>query len=283
IAADGHSLVGPDYSNCPRLNRDVSGILARGNGGHSSYHALQLRMDSRRLLRIGLEVGANYTWSPSIDNRSVSGLSNSSAETGVGYLDAFNPSIDRGSSDFDVRHRFAAHFIWEIPFNSRLQSWEARYLLKGWELSGFLSYQTGQPFSLADFGTPDYTGERTRPRLTGALPHSLLVPDSISPNSLLFLPLGRVYDPVSGLCIADATPFACEVSVNGPFDGTLSRNAFRQPGLFFQDTALLKNFPLTGEVAKLQFRIEFYNVFNHSNLYLNSTSTDVSTSCFAHS
>jgi len=258
----------------------LSTILARGNGGHSSYHALQLRIDSRRVSRLGLEFGANYTWSHSVDNRSVSGASLSVAETGVGYLDAFNPSLDRGPSDFDARHRLAAHFIWEIPAAAHSRSWAGRYFLQGWELSGFLTYQTGQPFSLADFGTPDNTGERTRPRLTGAMPPTVIVSDSISPNSYLYLPINQVYDPVSGLCNANAAPFACEISVNGPFQSTLPRNTFRQPGLFYQNTALLKNFPLPREATKLQFRAEFYNVFNHSNLYVNGPSTDVSTNGF---
>src|SRR5215469_6950037 len=124
IAADGLAVIGPDYSNCSRLNQDLSNIVARGNGGHSSYQALQLRMDSRRVLRLGLEFGANYTWSHSVDNRSVSGASLSLAETGVGYLDAFHPELDRGSSDFDVRHRIAAHFIWEMPRAGNSHGWQ---------------------------------------------------------------------------------------------------------------------------------------------------------------
>jgi hypothetical protein len=280
VAADGITAIGPNYLDCPRLNPNIADIVARGNGGHSSYQALQLRVDSRSVSRLSLELGANYTWSHSIDNRSVSGLSDSIAETGQGYLDAFQPGLDRGPSDFDVRHRIAAHFIWEIPLAPNSQSWAARYLIKSWELSGFLTYQTGQPFSLADLSTPDATFERTRPRLTGTLPHTVLVPDALAPNSYLYLPINQVYDPVSGRCIAGAAPFACEVSVNGPFDGTLSRNTFRQPGLFFQNTALIKNFLLPRERASLQFRAEFYNLFNHPNLYVNRPSTDVSTGSF---
>ena len=163
---------------------------------------------------------------------------------------------------------------------SHSQTWAARYLLSGWELSGFLTYQTGQPFSLADFATPDATGERTRPRLTGPVPHTMLISDALSPNSYLYLPINRVYDPVSQRCIADAAPFACQISVNGPFGGTLSRNTFRQPGLFSQNTALIKNFPLSHEGANLQFRAEFYNLFNHPNLYVNAFTGDVSTDIF---
>jgi hypothetical protein len=279
IAADGLTPIGPDYSSCPRLNTAVTNIAIRGNGGHSSYHALQIRLDTQQLSRLGLEFGGNYTWSHSIDNRSVSGLSLSVAESGIGYLDAFHPGLDRGSSDFDVRHRVAVHFIWDIARAWKSHTW-AQYPLQGWELSGLFTYQTGQPFSLADFGTPDFTGERTRPRLTGALPHTTLIHDVLAPNSYLFLPINQVYDPASGLCIADAAPFGCEVSVNGPFEQTLPRNVFRQPGLFFLNTALIKNFHLPRDAAKLQMRAEFYNLLNHPNLYVNGSSTDISTRSF---
>jgi hypothetical protein len=280
IAADGITPLGPDYSHCPRLNSNLSDVNMRGNGGHSSYQALQLRLDARRVQRIGLEFGANYTWSHSIDNSSASGFTNSVAETGRGYLDAFRPGLDRGSSDFDVRHRLAAHFIWELPLGSH-SSGAVRYLIGGWEVSGLLTYQSGQPFTLSDLGTPGGTMERTRPRLTGPLPHrGDLIADAVSPNTYLYLPLNQVYDPVTGLCIANAAPFGCEISVNGPFDGTLPRSTFRQPGLYFQDTAFLKNFPLPREGMKLQFRAEFYNLFNHPNLYVNGTSIDISTRSF---
>ena len=98
--------------------------------------ALQLRLDSRRLARWGAEFGVNYAWSHSIDNDSVSGLSGFLGNTTSGYLSAFQPNLDRGSSDFDVRHRFSAHWIWEIPLGRNSHDWKQRYLLGGWEISG---------------------------------------------------------------------------------------------------------------------------------------------------
>lgn len=281
-AADGVSSIGPDYTNCSRLYPNATNVVLRRNEGHSSYHALQIRLDGRRWSGVGLQLGTNYTWSHSIDNRSVSGLSLSVADRGRGYLDAFDPSLDRGSSDFDARHRIGGHFIWELPIARNSRKWPVTSFLRGWEASGFFSYQTGQPFGLSDFGTPDGVGEEvTRPRLTGILPHAgRLMADLASPNTYLYLPVNQVYDPVSGRCIATASPFACEISTNGPFEGTLSRNVFRLPGLFFLNTALLKNFDLSAERLRLQLRFEFYNLLNHPNLYVNASSTDVSTSSF---
>jgi hypothetical protein len=281
FASDGITPLGPDYTHCPGLNPKISDLRFRTNGSHSSFAALQLRLDSRHLPRWGAEFGVNYTWTHSIDNRSVSALSDSIADTGGAFLDTFQPSFDRGSSDFDVRHRIAAHFIWEIPLGRSSQNWKRRLLLAGWEISGLLSYQSGQSFTIGDFGVPDFRGERTRPRLTGALPPvGPLVPDASSPNSFLCLPINQVYDPLSGDCIANTAPFACEISVNGPFDDTLPRNTFRQPGLYFQDTAILKNVSLPKEGMQLQFRTEFYNLLNHLNLYVKAGTPDVSSLTF---
>jgi hypothetical protein len=275
FAADGVTPIGPDYTSCPNLNPDFSSLTVRGNDGHSSFEALQLRLDSRRLSRWGFQFGINYTWSHSIDNRSVSGVSGSIAETGTGFLDAFQSSLDRGSSDFDVRHRMAAHWIWQIPLGRDSASWQGRYLMGGWEISGILSVQTGQPFTIGDSGVPDIFTERTRPRLTGIAPAAgSRVPDATSPNSFLYVPLNEAYDS-SGTCLAVAAPFACEISVNGPFDGTLPRNTYRAPGTYYQNTALLKNFPLPREGIQLQFRAEFYNLFNHPNLYVNGGTNDI--------
>ena len=122
--------------------------------------------------------------------------------------------------------------------------------------------------------------EETRPRLTGPLPHrSKLVPDVSSPNNFLYLPINQVYD--SGGCMANTAPFACEISVNGPFTGTLSRNSFRQPGAFYLDTAFIKNVPLPREGMQLQFRGEFYNLLNHPNLFVNGGSNDVAAQSFS--
>jgi hypothetical protein len=88
---------------------------------------------------------------------------------------------------------------------------------------------------------------------------------------------------VAYLLVDNAEPFGCEISVNGPFTGTLPRNTFRQPGLFYQDTAILKNFSLPWHGMQVQLRAEFYNVFNHPNLYVNSGTADISTPSFTNS
>jgi Carboxypeptidase regulatory-like domain/TonB dependent receptor/TonB-dependent Receptor Plug Domain len=280
LASDGITPLGPLYISCPRLNRNVTSIVIRGNEGHSTFHALQLKLDSRYLWRWGLQFGVNYTLSHSIDNAS-SSIGGDPVAQGARFLAAFQPSLDRGSSDFDQRHRIAANFIWDIPLGRNSDNWRGRYLLGGWEISGLLSYQTGQPFSILDSGAPDYSDEAGRPRLVGKQPSPVaLIPDAVSPNAFLYVPINQVYDPATTICMATGKPFACEISVNGPFNGVISRNTYRRPGTYYQDTSLLKNIPLPREGMKLQFRVELFNLFNHPNLYVNSGTNDVNTANF---
>jgi len=272
--------IGPDYIGCPPLNPLLADTNQRSSQAHSSYHALQLSVDTRYLERLGLMLGANYTWSHSIDNKSsVEGDDFTANAIGAPFLDAFNPKLDKGSSDFDQTHRLAVHFIWDLPL-ARSANGLAHVLLAGWETSGILSFQTGQPFSILDSGAPDHFFEMARPRLTGRPPsRGRLLPDAAMPDAFLYVPLNQVYDPTTGFCLPDTKPFACEISVNGPFIGNIGRNTYRRPGLQFHDVAIMKNFALSGE-THLQVRAEFYNVFNHPNLVVVGGTNDVNSTPF---
>ena len=270
-----------------RLVNHIAGLISVGNQARSSYHGLQLRIDSLRLRRFGLQYGLKYSWSHSLDNVS-SLVGDDSVSGGAGLpLDAFNPDLDKGSSDHDVRHRLVGHFVWQIP--GATQSGGLRRLLfAGWQLSGILSFQSGQPFSLRDGRVFDRElADNTRPRLTGEAPQVLgtgeRLVDVRTPNAFLILPVNRVRNP-DGSCIANAKPFGCQLSVNGPFDGSLGRNTFRRPGTHFQNVALAKNISLPEiggvEGMQLQYRAEFYNLFNHSNLYVKAATTNVAASSF---
>ena len=266
-----------------RLFPSASGMITVNNLGFADYQGFQLSTESLNVRKLGLQFGANYTWSHSIDN--VSSLSgDDQLGSGVLPLDAFNTWLDKGSSDHDVRHRLAGHFIWKIPSLTRSEGVK-KLLLAGWELSGILSFQTGQPFSLQDTRVPDReVGDNTRPLVTGAIPNILsgdqLLPDSRTPNVFLILPLNSsaTQNYNNSSCTNDV-PFACLSSVNGPFNGVLGRNTFQRPGTQYQNVAFGKNFDLPRigrhEGLKLQYRAEFYNFFNHPNLYIQVNSRDV--------
>jgi hypothetical protein len=270
-----------------RLFDSASGFTTINNQAESSFNALQLRIDSLRIRNWGLQFGANYTWSHSIDNVS-SLMGDDLASGGNGFpLDAFNPWLDRGSSDYDVRHRWVTHFIWQIPIANDATG-PKRVLANGWEISGIFSLQTGQPFSLRDNQVVDReVDDSTRPRVTGVLSPllqgSAIVPDARAPNAFLILPLNPIRY-ADGSCIPDPAPLACQISVNGPFETELGRNTFRRPGTHFENFAIIKNFDLPSlrgrEGLRLQWRAEFYNLFNHSNLYLKTDTNNVAAPSF---
>ncbi len=277
-AGSGRFLGRPDQ----RLNQNVSTIVIRANNGHSSYHALQLRAESRYLERFGVQFGANYTWSHAVDNASAAaGYGDDLAENGdrLNFLDAFNARLDKGSAAFDVRHRFVTSFVWQFPFGKSGAAWRRR-MIGGWGMSGVLEYQTGQPFTLVDSNAPGFSSEMTRPTFKGgAQPSYTLRPDANAPNTFLYLPINRVYD-ASNNCIATAAPFGCAPDVNGPFAGMLGRNTFRRPGARNENVAVFKRTPLFREGMALEFRAEFYNLFNHPNLVLTSGSQNVAALSF---
>lgn len=266
-----------------RLFNQASSITTISNDADSSYHAVQVRVESPNARSLGLQFGANYTWSRSTDSASALLADDASAFP----LDAFNPQLDKGPSDHDIRHRVVSHFIWQVPM-TRTGGRYTKLLLGGWEVSGIVSFQTGQPFSLRDSRVADRDlADNTRPRVTGALPRlrrgSEIVADARTPNAFVILPLNSVRR-ADGSCLEQAGPFACQISVNGPFEGSLGRNTFRRPGTHFQNIAFIKNFALPAstrrEGIQLQCRAEFYNLFNHSNLYFKADTANVAAPSF---
>jgi hypothetical protein len=254
-----------------RLLPNYGYSLTVKNLAHSSYHALQLKADSRQIRRLGLQFGANYTWSHSIDNASATEGETGGFSSGI-LLDRENLRLDRGNSSFDQTHRFVTHLIWQVPA-VRSGSNLVNRLVTGWQASGILSFQTGQPFHLYDLGTPDRDFLFTRPLLTGLLPRTLgaaeMIADPSAPNQFLYLPANLIRKDRS--CIANATPFACLGSIYDPLDGTLPRSIYRRPSAYYQDIAFGRIIRLR-ESAALQLRAEFYNLLNHPNLEVTGAS-----------
>ena len=285
VVVGGGPNGGDDFTGCPRLNTGFSSINNRGNLGHSVYHGLDLKAESRGIRKLGLTYAVNYTWSHSIDNNSsFFGDDPVANPTGFGFLDAFNPGRDRGSSDFDARHHFSANFVWDLPlFRSQQSNALGKQILGGWSVSSIFTARTGSPFSIFDSGVPDFTVETTRPILVGAQTGRVaLQKDPTNANNFLYIPITPGNDPRktpydffgSGACNPVTGHYTCEPSVNRPGNGIIGRNTFFRPGSWNQNLVLAKSFALH-EGISLQVRGEFYNLFNHSNLYVNGGSNDI--------
>ncbi len=277
----GCMYIGPPYScdGSTRDNLQYGGINTRGANGFSSYHALLVGVRTSNFRGWGLTLNANYTYSHNIDNLSTT-FSESSTNFNLGYLDPFNPALDKGSAETDVRHRFVFSGIWDVPVGKNAHG-VIKQLIQGWELAPIFTARTGLPFSIWDCANGFAICNRTV--FNSAPPNSVTGNPGamVGPNvyNLMTLPAATAYaDPVLGLSdfgacnavpgVSATTIFPC------PYPANMShRNAFVGPNNWSFNLGLYKNFKLT-ERTTLQFRNEWYNVFNHHNFYVNGGSAE---------
>lgn len=255
-----------------RLNGTYSNINFRGQKGESDYEGLSLSLESARLRRYlkGMQFTARYTFSHAKDNLSSTfSESNNNGSFILGYLDPFNPKLDYSDADFDVRHRFVGSFNWNLPVGEKMTG-VGRQVLGGWALTGIFSARTGTPFSIYDCSFAITICMRMLTVAPGLLTQGPGNPASSGDaNRFNYIDL-RPQFPGAG-SFTDISG-AAEI---GPFPNTMTRrNQFRSPGYWNLDFGLYKNLRIT-ERVKLQLRSEFFNIFNHANLFVSGTDADI--------
>ncbi len=254
-------------ANYFRPNPQFSEIFYFDSGGSSIYHGMIAQL--RRRFAGGLELGASYTLSKSIDDMSVDpvaassggGLSSTNSRTPT---DVRNFRLDRAISDFDNTHVIVSHGIWELPVGrgrawaGSLPGW-ANQILGGWSITGIFTWQSGEPFTI-NSGIRTQNGYKvSRADLKGPLPEAKLqfVPNIKGPVVFQVADINaencrQVLGTQSAFCIPP------------PGGVGIGRNIIRGPGFWNVDAGLLKNFQIR-ENVRLQLRGEFFNVFNHPN------------------
>ena len=256
------------------LNTKYYPLNTRGNKGFSNYNALIASLESSNLRNMGLQFTARYTYSVTKDNLS-STFSDSSNNFNLGLLDPFNPNLDYGYSDFDTRHRFVGSMNWDLPYFSKDSNPFVRHTLGGWAITGILNIRSGQPFSIFDCSNAAF---EVCPRLipTSSVPFrvSSNPADTGQPNEFNLIDLsgqvpGGFFNPTVVL------PGFGPLSEFGPFPTNMTKkDAFRGPGFWNVDFGLFKNIHVR-ENMRLQIRGEFYNVFNHANMFVDGASAEV--------
>jgi len=235
-----------------------TGITNQLSDANSNYNGLQVSL-TKRMAR-GFMMTHAYTWGHSIDNGS--GLR---AQTGSGRWD--NARADRGNSLHDIRHRYVATYLYEFPI-MKDQKGVLGKIIGGWGMSGVTVFQTGLPFNIY---------ESTDRALSGSAGDSR--PDYIGGTLTFFDPRGTAnvagklnayFDGTGGGTSTAATnPFFRRVGSGTSWAagagryGTLGRNVWHGPGLNNWDWSLFKSFRIT-ETHRLEFRSEFFNLWNHT-------------------
>ena len=210
------------------------------SAGFSNYNSLQTRVEKR--FSHGLTFLASYTWAHALDIASNADLG---AQNGGDFRDFRNPSQEYGNSDFDIRHRFVFSYLYELPIGRGKRmlgdaSGVLNQIVGGWQVGGITSVSRGNWFTILDDNGVANSDGQQRPDLIGNPRGQHCEPNTFF-NTCAFA------DPPSGSF------------------GDVSRNSVQGPGYQIWDFSVFKNFPIT-ERTKLEFRAEFFNVFNHPNL-----------------
>ena len=225
----------------------------RDNGGNSSYHGGEVTLEKR--FSHGLSFRTAYTYSKSIDYSQ-----EHLASGGTGSFTQNNRDLHerRGRSDFDVRHRFVASYIYELPFGkgrAYLKSGAISEILGGWRISGLSNIRSGRPFTARAGNNDTVLGG---PRSAGISAFADCLRDGSLSGSARTI--DRWFD-----ASAFATPTALSPTAGSvqPRLGNCGRNTLLGPGITNFDFSLARSFAYFGEGRDLELRWEVFNMFNH--------------------
>jgi hypothetical protein len=236
---------------------------------HSTYNALQTSL-SGTVGHGGPGVQASYTWSKSIDDTSqvVGGTGSTGAVAISSPQNPFDTHAEKGPSSFDVTHGFGLSVAQDMHLESAgFLRPVSRKVTYGWELLSISSISSGAPFTV-------YSGIQQ----TGYGSNGVDRPDQIAKPKLSTARTNR-QDYFGDGANNAAAFFSIPVQIaggTGPNQGrfgTLGRNSFRGPAYYDFDYAVIKDTPFGrresgAERADLQFRSEFFNLFNIVNMGL---------------
>ena len=251
----------PDPALLPGLQADSStydnvvpysgyhGIRMARNEANGDYNSFQTSI--RGSVKSDLQYQVGYTYSHTND----AGSQGSSAGD-LGTLS--NPyegwKYDFGPSDYDIRHIFFTNFVYEIPLLKNNDNKALKTAFGGWEISGIVAAQSGAPLNVGLNGTT----------VASVVPNTSARPDVT----------GSGHDPHTVDQWFDTSIYTAPAA--GTW-GNTPRNSIRGPGRDNWSLSLFKNFWINQERgSNLQFRAEFFNVWNHTQFIGNSALNGIS-------
>lgn len=233
-------------AGAPLANPNLANTTTWLSEGLSSYNALQV--DVNRRFSQGFQVRGAYTWSKSLDDGTA--LNSSVGANAPGFvMFPLNPKLDWSPSTSDARHIAVINSSYELPFGAGKKFLSNRHGLAqkavgGWTLSGVETVQSGLPFTPQLGFNPTNNGDSRNPIRPSWNP-AFAGPVILGGPTQYFNPGAFILPPA------------------GTY-GNTGRDILYGPGLASTDLSLAKNTAIT-EKLRVQFRAEFFNLFNRAN------------------
>ncbi|MBF8305604.1 MAG: hypothetical protein HW398_792 [Acidobacteria bacterium] len=224
-------------------------IFLNTTEGNSYYHSFQLAVS--RQLGAGSSVQGSYTYSKCIDLISGDNTSDFASLLEKFYYDPYDLRGSRGLCNMDIRNRLALNASYALPFRN-LQG-IGKVLLDGWSISGIFQVSNGAPF------TPKITFPRSNNKLGATTGNYRAERPDYAPGVTSARILGgpdEYYDRSAYVLQPEG------------FIGQVGRNTIEGPGLATVDLSIVRSIPLPKEGMTIQFRGEFFNLFNRVNFGL---------------
>jgi hypothetical protein len=211
------------------------------SAGSANYNGLQASLQQR--MSAGLEFIVNYTYSKALGNASSADLG---SQNNDGFRNSIYPNREYGPLDFDIRNRFVASYVYDLPFGTGQRfATHVRPIdeaIGHWNWSGIVTLSNGTWFTVTD-GNANFANSDGQQR-----------PDAV-----------KGVKATSKPCVAGTFFNTCAFQDPQPGSlGNIGLNTLEGPGDKNVDFALLKTIPL-GESRRIEFRAEAFNIFNHPN------------------
>jgi len=230
-----------------KANAAVANTTSWWAGGTGNYNALVV--DLRHDLAHGLQFRANYTWAKNLDNGSAWNTSVSSNTPAFVEVPSL-PHLDYGPAATDIRHIASVNATYNLP-SFHISHLTSR-ISNAWSVTSIANLLSGFPFSPQLGYNPTGSGDSrnpVRPNLNPAFTGPLYTSGSTAQRVTQYFNPNAFSAPAAG------------------YIGNARRDSLTGPGYADWDFSLLKSTEIT-ERVHAQFRAEFFNILNHTNLQL---------------
>jgi hypothetical protein len=250
------------YPTTTKPNTALANTTSWFSQGSSSYNALEV--DLRRSLANGLQLRVNYTYARNLDDGSAWNTS-VSANTPAFVEYPNKPALDWGPAATDIRNLAAINATYDLPFGKNHSIFSnagpvANKLVSGFSLSAIATLESGFPFSPQLGYNPTGSGDSRNPVRPNVNP---AFTGSVYTHGTTAQKVAQYFNPAA--FSAPLSTLSSTSTITGGAVGNLGRDTLNGPGYNDLDLSLTKSTQIS-ERVRVQFRAEFFNILNHTNL-----------------